>query len=63
MPFSGKDVYNDPPWDPTKVVIVQRSFLLYKRSNWDLKVVAVMDRFRHSEGVITSGLRVSRKLN
>jgi len=44
-----KPVYNDHPRDPKIVAIVDRwslsgDYLCYKRSNWDLKIVAIVDR-------------------
>ena len=48
--YTVKVVYNDHPWDPKIVAVVDR-LLLYrghlcsKRSIWDLKIVAVIDRW------------------
>jgi hypothetical protein len=45
-----KPVYNDHPWDPEIVAVVDRWSLFRgqscsKRSIWDLKTVAVIDRW------------------
>jgi hypothetical protein len=49
FPNTVKTVYNDHPWDPKIVAIVDRWSLfrgsLYnKTSTWDLKIVVVADR-------------------
>jgi len=45
-----KPVYNDHPWDPKIVAVVDRwslfrGHLCYKKTNWDLKIAAVIDRW------------------
>ena len=45
-----KPVYNDHPWDPKIVAVVDRWSLFrgplwYKSSKWDHKIVAVVDRW------------------
>ncbi len=45
-----KPLYNDHPWDPKIVSVVDRCSLFRghscsKRSIWDLKIVAVIDRW------------------
>ncbi len=48
--YTVKPVYNDHPWDPKILAVVDRwslfrGHLCYKRSNMDLKTVAVVDRW------------------
>jgi len=56
-------IYNDYPWDPKRVAIVDswsllRCHLGYYGSNWDLKIVGslLFTSGRYSEVVVSSGL-------
>jgi hypothetical protein len=58
-----KLVYNDHPWDPKIVAVVDRwslfrGHLCNKSPKWDLKMVVVRGRWSLSEVVVSSGLTV-----
>jgi hypothetical protein len=61
-----KPVYNDHPWDPEIVVVVDkwslfRGHLCNKSFKRGLKMVVVADSGRYSEVVVNSGLTVFAK--
>jgi hypothetical protein len=48
--YTVKPVYNDHPWDPNIVAVVDRwslyrGHLCNKSPNWDLKMLVVIDRW------------------
>ncbi len=63
MATTVKPLYNDHPWDPKIVAVVEKwSFfkghLRNKSYNLDLKIVVVVDRWSHVNVVVSSGLTV-----